>query len=663
MWLLSTDRAELHSFSNAGAVSGGYAILSHTWDPDGEQTFQEVQDIGRRCKVDGTNPRDHVSAKVRQCCILAEKHGYRWAWVDSCCIDKTSSTELSEAINSMFQWYAQAEVCYAYLADVPGGCDMAAKDSPFRTSRWHTRGWTLQELIAPAIVIFLSKDWEELGMKSTLAVLLEEITRVHHKVLTRDVPHFAFSIAIRMCWAAPRKTTRVEDEAYCLMGLFGASLSTIYGEGRRAFMRLQEEILKDEPDASLFVWSKGRHLACGELGSQDVRLLSSMELPDFDPHGFLLAPSPAFFNIPAVYIPNLGPNTRQPYPPLRTPEESQITQDDDSPFGHIEMPRISTTSYGVKCRFPVFEANGIIVAVLLCAVPLGHIGLVLRRDPFGRDPTRQRYHPGCLYKVTTSSWGQFTARLSFLGTDMYNLLFDGKPVKPEWRTIYIVGKPPVQWTSPDALLAMLRINCDPRPPFLFPNWLLSKLGAAGFDILHGPGGSPLSYQDEPQRVAFLHPVIGEEFHVDLGVCRADSSEVRWARVLFSHPRQQAKLPGVSTPHDCAADHVDTWGAGVKVFGDAQRSVRLSFVPDNRAPATTLITHLELNGPVYENLLRGTNISFPPFSKIYRAKATAHVTCLPSMLHAPSLLQVNRTLVSGPMSFPNCDLLDLRDMCI
>ncbi|KAM5535713.1 hypothetical protein V8D89_010700 [Ganoderma adspersum] len=545
MWLLSTDRAELHFFPHAGAVTGGYAILSHTWDPDGEQSFQEVQDIGRRCRANNNNPRAHVSAKIRGCCILAEKHGYRWAWVDSCCIDKTSSTELSEAINSMFQWYARAEVCYAYLADVPSGCDMAEKDS---------------------------LDWEELGMKSTLATLLEDITRVHNRVLTRDVPHFAFSVAIRMAWAAPRKTTRIEDEAYCLMGLFGISMSTIYGEGKRAFMRLQEEILKDELDASLFVWSKARYLECDELMSQDVRLLSSVELPDHDPHGFLLAPSSACFNMPAVYIPNLGPNAQQPYPPLPTLEEPHITQVENDPFGRIEVPRVSTTSYGVKCRFPVFEAGGIAVAVLLCQVPLGHIGLVLRRDPRGRDPTRPRYRPSCLYKDTTSSWGRFTARMCFLGTDMHNLRFDGKPVKPEWRTIYIVTKPPVQLTSPDSLLTTLRINCDPQPPFRFPNWLLSKLGTAGFDILHNLAtASSLSYQDGPQRVAFLHPMMDEEFYVDLGACQtSDSSVVHWARVVISHPNQQIsiKLRDVSAPHDCKEDHVDAWpgGQGCSVTG-------------------------------------------------------------------------------------------------
>ncbi|PIL36835.1 hypothetical protein GSI_00525 [Ganoderma sinense ZZ0214-1] len=536
----------------------------------------------------------------------------------------------TEAINSMFQWYAQAEICYAYLADVPSDCDMAAEDSPFRTSRWHSRGWTLQELIAPAIVVFLSKDWEELGMKSTLATLLEDITRVHHKVLTRDVPHFAFSVAIRMCWAAPRKTTRVEDEAYCLMGLFGVSLSTIYGEGRRAFMRLQEEILKDELDASLFVWSKARYLTCDELGSQSVRLLSSADLPKYDPHAFLLAPSPACFNMPSVYIPNLGPNTPRPYPPLRVAAESHNNEDDNGPFGQIELPRVSTTSYGAKCRFPIFEACGVTVAVLLCEVPLGYIGLILRRDPSGRDPTRQRYHASCLYKDTTSSWGSFTARLCFLGTDVHNLLFDGKPVRPEWRTIYIVAKPPIQLTSPDARLASLKINCVPQPPFRFPNWLLYKLGAAGFDILHGPGDD-LSYRDSPQRMAFLHPVMGEEIHVDLGVCRTDPSPVRWARVLFSHPGQQTELLGLSAPHDCTADHVDNWTGRARVFGDKRRSVRLSFLLDNRSPATTLVVHVDMNGPVYEKLLRAANVSFPPLSEIYSANATlVDVASLPSL---------------------------------
>ena len=160
MWLLSTDRAELHFFPTPEAVTGGYAILSHTWG-DNEQTFQDTQAIRDKCKETGQNPRDLATSKVHECCILAERHGYRWVWDDTCCIDKTSSSELSEAINSMFHWYSFVEVCYAHVEGVSGvksRHDLEAPRSAFRNARWHTRGWTLQELIAPFVVIFVSQD-------------------------------------------------------------------------------------------------------------------------------------------------------------------------------------------------------------------------------------------------------------------------------------------------------------------------------------------------------------------------------------------------------------------------------------------------------------------------------------------------------------------------
>ena len=137
MWVLSTARAELHYFSDSAAVTGGYAILSHTWtqDPAGEQTFQDVQDIIKNCKARGQNPRDHVGDKIRRCCEIAESDGYDWVWIDSCCIDKTSSTELSEAINSMFNWYALSEVCYVYLEDVEDDDDPDDEDSDFQNAR------------------------------------------------------------------------------------------------------------------------------------------------------------------------------------------------------------------------------------------------------------------------------------------------------------------------------------------------------------------------------------------------------------------------------------------------------------------------------------------------------------------------------------------------
>ena len=253
MWLLSTDRAELQHFTDHLAVDGGYAILSHTWGPN-EQTFQELQALREECQRTGKNPRDCAPAKIRRSCLLAESYGYRWIWIDTCCIDKTSSSELSEAINSMFRWYASAEVCYAFLEDVPTDCDLDAPDSPFRHARWHTRGWTLQELIAPQVVVFISSDWSLLGHKLQLAELLSQITGVREEALMRPHTYSRVSVAERMSWASRRHTTRLEDEAYCLMGLFNINMPTIYGEGREAFQRLQQEIMKSTLDTSLFAW-------------------------------------------------------------------------------------------------------------------------------------------------------------------------------------------------------------------------------------------------------------------------------------------------------------------------------------------------------------------------------------------------------------------------
>ena len=306
MWLLSTDRAELHYFPRNFDATGGYAILSHTWNGK-EQTLQEVKAMAEQCRRDGTNPRDFVHPKIRNCCIVAEKHGYRWVWIDSCCIDSTSSSELSEAINSMFRWYKEAEVCFAYLVDVPADCDLDADDSAFRKSRWHTRGWTLQELIAPDFLIFLSKDWHELGNRADLAILLEEITGVPSGILTGEDQPAQFSVCIRMSWASKRKTTRVEDEAYSLMGLFKVRMPTNYGEGEQAFIRLQYEIMQHNPDMSLFAF--GSYVPPGH---------NSTFYPEQNPSHtwkYLMAESPREFGNGYLYIPNLGTNVKHRYPP------------------------------------------------------------------------------------------------------------------------------------------------------------------------------------------------------------------------------------------------------------------------------------------------------------------------------------------------------------
>ncbi|KAI0644529.1 heterokaryon incompatibility protein-domain-containing protein [Trametes meyenii] len=284
MRLLNTRTGEFHWFNDPRRVR--YAILSHVWSVQGEQSFQDVQDArkalsrsrrrrGARTSADQAGAEGAGSAlqhsqtvessqlsllslKVRDFCVYAREQGYDWAWVDSCCIDKSSSAELSEAVNSMYEWYERAAICYAYLADVGGDDDPWAECSQFRVSRWWTRGWTLQELLAAANVVFVASDWSLLGTKNNLAKAIEEVTGIQQTVLRRWTPLNAVPVAQRMFWASKRVTTRVEDEAYSLMGIFGVKMVTNYGEGRHAFTRLQEEILRRVPDQSLFVWGTRR---------------------------------------------------------------------------------------------------------------------------------------------------------------------------------------------------------------------------------------------------------------------------------------------------------------------------------------------------------------------------------------------------------------------
>jgi hypothetical protein len=218
-----------------------YAILSHTWGPNSEEvTFQDLKDSTGKSKP-GYD-------KIRFCGKRAAKDNIHYFWVDSCCIDKSSSAELSEAINSMFCWYQDAERCYVYLSDVSiNASDRHCESSrrwklDFKTSRWFTRGWTLQELLAPASVEFLTNEEERLGDKQSLGQTLHEITGIPTKIL-QGGPLSDYSVTERFSWATKRQTTRPEDEAYCLLGIFGIYLPLIYGEGRfSAMKRLLNEV-------------------------------------------------------------------------------------------------------------------------------------------------------------------------------------------------------------------------------------------------------------------------------------------------------------------------------------------------------------------------------------------------------------------------------------
>ena len=218
-----------------------YAVLSHTWEADNQEvTFHDVINHMEKGKAG--------FRKIQFCGEQANRDGLQYFWVDSCCIDKASSAELSEAINSMFRWYKDAVKCYVYLSDVSTGKHSRSSQQlwtlAFEQSRWFTRGWTLQELLAPASVEFFSRDGIRLGDKKSLESQIYEITRITVQALQGE-PLSQFSIDERISWAAKRETTIEEDKAYALLGIFDIHMPLIYGEGeKKAFRRLKEEIDK-----------------------------------------------------------------------------------------------------------------------------------------------------------------------------------------------------------------------------------------------------------------------------------------------------------------------------------------------------------------------------------------------------------------------------------
>lgn len=217
-----------------------YATLSHTWGDDGEE-------VSYKDLVEGLGKHKAGYRKIQFCVKQAAKDGLRYSWVDTCCIDKSNSSELSEAINSMFSWYENATKCYVFLSDVSMSRYDSTRTIPeweldFRSSRWFNRGWTLQELLAPTSVEFFSRDCKWLGDKKSLERQINEVTGISVLALQGN-PLSEFSVNERMLWAAKRDTKRKEDKAYSLLGIFGVSMSPIYGEGvDNAFRRLRNEI-------------------------------------------------------------------------------------------------------------------------------------------------------------------------------------------------------------------------------------------------------------------------------------------------------------------------------------------------------------------------------------------------------------------------------------
>ncbi|EQB43426.1 hypothetical protein CGLO_17918 [Colletotrichum gloeosporioides Cg-14] len=248
MRLIDTATLRLQDFSDLERPK--YAILSHTWGKE-EVSLQEWMEW----EEGDPNQKTRIEAKsgfkkIANACRIARLDGHPYIWVDTNCIDKKSSAELSEAINSMFSWYQASRVCFAYLEDFPA--ETTTKD--LSRCRWFTRGWTLQELLAPRRVTFFDSAWESVGTKTTLRTRIREATCIEAAVLRDPAKINTACAAKKMSWASSRQTTRVEDMAYCLLGLFNINMPLLYGEGNDAFRRLQEEIIKVSTDQSLFAW-------------------------------------------------------------------------------------------------------------------------------------------------------------------------------------------------------------------------------------------------------------------------------------------------------------------------------------------------------------------------------------------------------------------------
>lgn len=254
-----------------GDTSHAYAILSHTWGEE-EVSFHQY-----------STPKARLMAgyhKIEHSCALASRLRLPYLWVDTCCIDKSSSAELSEAINSMYRWYRDAAACYVYLSDMKR-CEVYQSEAGLYFSnnfpmlqkcRWFTRGWTLQELLAPQDVEFYDQDWVSIGTKKTMWALLSRITGIKPIHLWKSQEA---SVAQKMSWAANRQTTRTEDTAYSLLGLFNVNMPLLYGEGEKAFKRLQHEILRSSNDESIFAWFDDRVWTSGLLAESPANFAKS----------------------------------------------------------------------------------------------------------------------------------------------------------------------------------------------------------------------------------------------------------------------------------------------------------------------------------------------------------------------------------------------------
>ncbi|EMC91983.1 hypothetical protein BAUCODRAFT_39136 [Baudoinia panamericana UAMH 10762] len=366
-----------------------YVILSHRWQAD-EVSYEEYTLTLRPADM-LTGWDDHQVNLIRQksgyqkvihFCAWARtwaKSGKKrrrqimgaieWVWIDTCCIDKRSSSELSEAINSMWTWYKESEMCCVYLADVAGGWtdDVESLRRSLEASSWFTRSWTLQELLAPVGLVFCDRDWNTfetldrssesrsdgaLGTSMEFSQILSDITGISTTHIISPGVHRS-SVAERMSWAAKRRATREEDKAYSLMGLFDVNMPLLYGEGRKAFRRLQCEIINQSEDESIFAW---QDTCMGSLANENCDLLTHQ----YCLRAGFLARSPEDFLNSADTVRSFA---------KRVYEDDNDVLSEWSKITHRSAPS-RITSRGILITGRVYRAHDIKTGIRLLLLPL-----------------------------------------------------------------------------------------------------------------------------------------------------------------------------------------------------------------------------------------------------------------------------------------------------
>ncbi|KAH6616119.1 heterokaryon incompatibility protein-domain-containing protein [Chaetomium sp. MPI-SDFR-AT-0129] len=402
MWLINTKSLVLEYFTSPPEQ---YAALSHMWTANQEISFQEFHRLQEVNHSAGDQSTSQLRAKtgykkILQCCKLAVDEGLQYAWVDTCCIDKTSSAELSESINSMFTWYKYATVCFTYLADVQSTSDTYRPDGT--ASQWYFRGWTLQELVAPLYVNFYNSQWQKLGTKWSLRKEISSITGISELDIILFDPARS-SVAQKMSWAAKRITTRVEDMAYCLLGLFGIHMPLLYGEGIHAFRRLQEELLKATADQTIFAWMHpawAEALPWGVLASSPASFEQCGQLTEYYAATSPTAPHLARQGDPLCAAemtdpPALGPLSQGSYVMTNTGLKIELPVIEDLCDSRICWHNQSSRSISGVLGLPLRNGTGSereshVVAVLGCSDRVKGVAMGIILSRYGGKSTFQR---------------------------------------------------------------------------------------------------------------------------------------------------------------------------------------------------------------------------------------------------------------------------------